>query len=714
MQMYKMVGFIFLVLGYAGSVLAQNGCGQQRYLEPGYEVSRIEHIEFAISPAIVIPYVSESLTFNNNLFLDVYIPQNDTVTLRPCIVMNFGGAFEVGWKQFPPLVDYCYAMASRGYVVVSADYRLGFNVLSMESAVRAVYRGGQDMKAAIRWVRAHSSEYGIDPALVFAGGHSAGAINAIHAAYVSEAERESSAMMAPTYGGGIFNSWPDLGCIDCAGNNLSTSSTPAAVINLWGAIGDVSWINSQADAPIISFHGLSDNVVDPYTDDPFDVGLFPPLAGSASIAARCEEVSLLNELYLYPGEGHELWNDAEIADSLVAKSSRFLFVHFLRPDTPIINGDQTPCVGDIVSYSLTPHSGSRYCWNVYGGEVISITDNILTVRWNTAGEGEIRASELDFRGAESLQHITSIDVQALPLAMAGIDLQICAGQLVQIEGVGDGTISWNPSLSLINSNTSMPWAHPLQSTQYQMLVSSPAGCVNTDEMSIAVDNSCLIVQAKLYLEGFYQSGTGLMRTNLSANSVMPLAQPFFVSPFYYSGTETVSALNQIPAYISDWVLVEARDVANPLVVIDRRAGWIKNDGQLWDLDNKAGVKFENIPSGTDFYLVVYHKSHLGIMSAVPISYGDFHIYDFTLSAESAFGTGQLKLIAGTYYYAMNAGDYDSNGVINNLDFNRWISNNSAVNQYYSWDGDGTAVINNLDYNLWFANRSKVGIPAIHL
>ena len=61
---------------------------------------------------------------------------------------------------------------------------------------------------------------------------------------------------------------------------------------------------------------------------------------------------------------------------------------------------------------------------------------------------------------------------------------------------------------------------------------------------------------------------------------------------------------------------------------------------------------------------------------------------------------------------MYVGDYDGIGVINNLDYNKWISANAAVNSYMSWDGDANGVINNLDYNLWYANRSKTGIPAI--
>ena len=140
------------------------------------------------------------------------------------IVMAFGGAYLTGFKRFWPLVAYAEAMAKRGYVVASIDYRLGFNPLNVESSVRAIYRGSQDMKAAIRYFRFHAEEYGIDPDLVFAGGDSAGGISSLHAAYVSEEERANSDILTASYEvPQLFNTWPDLGCVECGANEYGLS-----------------------------------------------------------------------------------------------------------------------------------------------------------------------------------------------------------------------------------------------------------------------------------------------------------------------------------------------------------------------------------------------------------------------------------------------------------------------------------------------------------
>ena len=66
----------------------------------------------------------------------------------------------------------------------------------------------------------------------------------------------------------------------------------------------------------------------------------------------------------------------------------------------------------------------------------------------------------------------------------------------------------------------------------------------------------------------------------------------------------------------------------------------------------------------------------------------------------------------TNAYTLFSGDFDSNGVINALDYNLWRSDNAAVNIYVPYDADANGVVNNLDYNLWYKNRSKTAIAVL--
>lgn len=84
----------------------------------------------------------------------------------PVIVLFFGG----GWINGSPtsFFPHCAYFASRGMVAIAPDYR----VRSREKTTP--FECVADGKSAIRYVRAHASELGIDPNRIVAGGSSAG------------------------------------------------------------------------------------------------------------------------------------------------------------------------------------------------------------------------------------------------------------------------------------------------------------------------------------------------------------------------------------------------------------------------------------------------------------------------------------------------------------------------------------------------------------
>lgn len=308
---------ILLCLFLCSHLIIGQNCSQ-RYVDDIFEVEVIqEPAIYATVRALSPPYLIEALTFDENLSFDFYQPIDDTITNRPLIIMSFGGAFLTGDKRQDELIDYCQALAAKGYCVASIDYRIGFNFLNTNSAIRAVYRGAQDFTAAVRYFRANAATYGIDPNYVFGGGASAGAINAINASYLDEFERQASTDFDATY------NFPDLGCLDCSGNDYTNDSKPTAVVNLWGAIRDVLWINAN-DAPIVSFHGTADETVNINTASPFNYPIFPALSGSNIIHNRTDALGITNVLNVFQGGGHELWSDATDAFTIQESSASFL------------------------------------------------------------------------------------------------------------------------------------------------------------------------------------------------------------------------------------------------------------------------------------------------------------------------------------------------------------------------------------------------------
>ncbi|WP_309396058.1 alpha/beta hydrolase [Cerasicoccus maritimus] len=102
-----------------------------------------------------------------NLTLHVAYPAGHSPSdQRPAVVFFFGG----GWKQGKPGQFYPYirALAKQGIVGISAQYRTkSSHGVAPDVCVK-------DGKSAIRYVRMHAGELGIDPNKVLAGGGSAG------------------------------------------------------------------------------------------------------------------------------------------------------------------------------------------------------------------------------------------------------------------------------------------------------------------------------------------------------------------------------------------------------------------------------------------------------------------------------------------------------------------------------------------------------------
>ncbi len=96
--------------------------------------------------------------------LDVYRHRSHP-SAAPTLVYLHGGAFRRGRKNREARA-LLYRLASRGWVCISANYRLSPAAHFPDHLI--------DVKKVIAWVRKHGQEYGADPDVLFAAGSSAG------------------------------------------------------------------------------------------------------------------------------------------------------------------------------------------------------------------------------------------------------------------------------------------------------------------------------------------------------------------------------------------------------------------------------------------------------------------------------------------------------------------------------------------------------------
>ena len=114
---------------------------------PVYDVERKNDIEFAQPDGV-------------SLLLDLYLPKVEKSP--PLILFIHGG----GWKNGDRTRCRLAWVAKHGYAIASIEYRL-----SQEARFPAQIH---DCKGALRWLRAHSDEYGYNAERVVVAGTSAG------------------------------------------------------------------------------------------------------------------------------------------------------------------------------------------------------------------------------------------------------------------------------------------------------------------------------------------------------------------------------------------------------------------------------------------------------------------------------------------------------------------------------------------------------------
>ncbi|WP_186445994.1 alpha/beta hydrolase [Paenibacillus cremeus] len=165
------------------------------------------------------------------LKLDVYMPQGDTLERRPAILWVHGGGFRPGNdKSQSYIVTFAERFAQKGYVCVSADYRVreqpGDDFQGTMSDALA------DVTQALEWIRANGSQYGIDTERLFIAGGSAGGMISVNLCY----------------GDGSYGTQADL-------------SGVIGMLNLWGTPGNLKLALHSGSIPVLTVHGTADQLV---------------------------------------------------------------------------------------------------------------------------------------------------------------------------------------------------------------------------------------------------------------------------------------------------------------------------------------------------------------------------------------------------------------------------------------------------------------------
>ncbi|MFN5620764.1 MAG: T9SS type A sorting domain-containing protein [Flavobacteriales bacterium] len=283
----------------------------QRYLTEVFNQVQITNgVTYGVN-ATVLYYSVLNQAFPEQLKMDIYQPAGDSEMNRPVILYFHSGNFlpyplngkTGGTRKDSAVVEICSRFARMGYVVASCDYRMGWNPLAATEPERAFtfinafYRGVQDCRTAVRFMRKTQAEQGnpyrIDVSKIAVWGEGSGGYIALGAATLDNWLEDFA--MIPKFNWDPYGTGPipmiieqingnadgtTVGMIN--GDTLSYpnhegySSAFNVMVNMGGAMGDISWLEDTS-VPMISFHSPT---------DPFD----PYNTGTIIVPTTVEEV----------------------------------------------------------------------------------------------------------------------------------------------------------------------------------------------------------------------------------------------------------------------------------------------------------------------------------------------------------------------------------------------------------------------------------------
>jgi len=232
-------------------------------------------------------------TSQGPLRLNIFYPEGHrSDAKKPAILFFFGGGWVGGSPtQFHPQCDY---LASRGMVAISAAYRTRNDHGTPPSACV------EDGKSAIRWLRAHAAELGVDPDRIVAGGGSAGGHVAAATATVETFDNpEDPKISALPNALVLFNPVYDNGPKGYGHDR---------VMEYWRDFSPMHLIHDGMP-PAIVFLGTEDSLI--------------PVVTAKAFQHRMQALGIRSDLHLYEGQKHGFFNQNRYHQTLHA-TDRFL------------------------------------------------------------------------------------------------------------------------------------------------------------------------------------------------------------------------------------------------------------------------------------------------------------------------------------------------------------------------------------------------------
>ncbi len=252
----------------------------------------------------------------------------------------------------------------------------------------------------------------------------------------------------------------------------------------------------------------------------------------------------------------------------------------------------------------------------------------------------------------------TLTVNPVPTLSITQPITVCFGldlnTVVKGQNITGGTFTYHVTAAAATNN-----ANALSGTAvtvapagtYYTRNTLPTSCYTTGSITVTTGN-CVEMEARVALQGPFDIGNNIMKDDLRVAGLLPLSDPYseatYSTAFVHVNGDGVKTVAQSVLDVTgnnaivDWVFVELRHKTTKAVVATR-SGLLQRDGDIVDVNGSSSIRFK--ANFDQYYLVVRHRNHLGVMTAAPINY-DGSIpasIDFTITSTAVFTNPDLAL-----------------------------------------------------------------------
>lgn len=262
------------------------------------------------------------------LSLHIFNPPNHTKTDKtPAIVFFHGG----GWNGGKPSAFYRQSayLASRGMVALSVEYR----IKSVHGT--SPFESVKDANSAMRYVRSHAQEFGIDPDKLAAGGGSAGGHLAAATATLKGFDESSDNLdiskrpSALVLFNPAYNTSAKDDRLEKAKRRMGAKAKGYSDDEIRKLLTSFSPLhNLHKDMPpATAFLGTADKLI--------------PVADAKAFQSKMQALGVRSDLHLYEGQPHGFFNKVKYYETLLEADKFLTSLGYLSGEPTLKNSEQS-------------------------------------------------------------------------------------------------------------------------------------------------------------------------------------------------------------------------------------------------------------------------------------------------------------------------------------------------------------------------------------